>query len=224
MVIGDLRERGVCDDANERAFELADVRRNDLGDERRYLVGHGNFFAFGLFAQNRFARFQVGSLNVGEQSPFEPGAQPRLEGLDFFGRPVGRNDQLAARLVQRVERVKELFLRRLFAGEELDVVDQQDVDLPVPVAEFRRPVILQCDDELVGEFLARDVHDVGAGIVEHDAMADRVHEVGLAQTDAAVEEKRVIGACGGAGHGLRRRRGRNGWSCRRRTLRRCNVR
>ena len=41
------------------------------------------------------------------------------------------------------------------------------------------------------------------GIVDHHAVADRVHQVRLAQTHAAVEEKRVVGACRGAGDRLR---------------------
>jgi hypothetical protein len=39
----------------------------------------------------------------------------------------GQHDLLVV-LVQRVERVEELVLRALLAGEELDVVDEQDID------------------------------------------------------------------------------------------------
>ncbi len=62
--------------------------------------------------------------------------KPRLERLNLFRRPIGGDDQLAARFVQRVERVEELFLRRLLAGKELNVVDEQHVDLAVAIAEL----------------------------------------------------------------------------------------
>ncbi len=165
VVIGDFRERRVRDDADQRAFELADVRRNDFGDERRHFVGNRNILALGLLAQNSFARFEIGRLDIGEQPPLESRAQPRFERLNLFGRTVGRDNELAARFVQCVERVEELFLRRFFAGEKLDVVDQQNVDLAIAIAKLRRPVVLQRDDELVGELLAGEVDDVGVGII-----------------------------------------------------------
>ena len=42
-------------------------------------------------------------------------------------RPVGRQDDLLAGLVQAVEGVEKLFLDALLTLEELDVVDHQDV-------------------------------------------------------------------------------------------------
>ena len=42
---------------------------------------------------------------------------------------VARDDDLLVRLVERVERVEELFLRLRLAGEELDVVDEEQVAL-----------------------------------------------------------------------------------------------
>ena len=105
--------------------------------------------------------------------------------------------------MQRVEGVKELFLRRLFAGQKLNVVDQQHVDLTVAIAKLRRAVVLQRDNELVGELFAGQVDDVGGEVILHNAVADRVHEVRLAQTDAAVQEQRIIGVGRGAGDRLR---------------------
>ena len=106
--------------------------------------------------------------------------------------------------MQRVKRVEELFLRRLFAGKKLDVVDEQHVDLTVAIAKLRRAVVLQRDDELVGKLLAGEVDDVRGQIILNDAMTDRVHQVRLPETDAAVEEERVVGVRRCAGDGLRR--------------------
>ncbi len=166
--------------------------------------GTGIFSLPGFFPQNGFARLEIGRLDIGEQSPLESRTQARFQRLDLLRRTVGGDDQLAARFVQRVERMEELFLRRLFAGEKLNVVDQQHVDLAIAIAKLRRAIVLQRDDELVGELLARDVDDVGSEVVLNDAMADRVHEVGLSQADAAVEKERIVGVRRGAGDGLRR--------------------
>ena len=72
----------------------------------------------------------------------------------------GRSDAITICLpaaVQVVERVEELGLRLLALGQELDVVDQQDVDLAVLLAE---PVALSFADrldELGHELLGRHV-------------------------------------------------------------------
>ena len=53
------------------------------------------------------------------------------EGRELAGDAVGREDQLAARLVEGVEGVEELLFGGALALEELDVVDQQHVDVAV---------------------------------------------------------------------------------------------
>ena len=70
----------------------------------------------------------VGRLDVGDQAHHEPAAQAVLERGDGVGRAVGGEHDLAAAVVQLVERVEELLLEALGALDELDVVDQQDVD------------------------------------------------------------------------------------------------
>ena len=82
---------------------------------------------------------------------------------------------------------------RSFAGEELDVVDQQHVDVAELVAEAGHLVVAQRVDHLVGELFAGDVADGRLGLAALDLVADGVHQVGLAHADAAVEEERVVG-------------------------------
>ena len=109
----------------------------------------------------------------------------------LFGRTVAGDDDLLHALVQRVEGVEELFLRALLAGEELDVVDEQHVDVAELVAEAGHLVVADRVDHLVGELFAGDVADGGMGLAALHVVADGVHEVGLA-------------------HARRRRRGRAG--------------
>ena len=49
-------------------------------------------------------------------------------------------------------------------------------------------------DHLVHESLGRDVGQLQIAIVLQHVLPDRVHQVGLAETDAAVDEQRVVGA------------------------------
>ena len=107
--------------------------------------------------------------------------------------------------MQRVEGVEEFFLRALLAGKELDIVDHQDVDRPVFLAEEFGLALLDGADDLVGELLTRDVEHAHLGVVLQHAVADGVHEMCLAEADAAVHEKRVVDLAWrfGNGHGGR---------------------
>src|SRR5207245_11165487 len=86
-----------------------------------------------------------------------------LEVRDTLRRRVAGEDNLFSRLVEVVEGVEELLLRPLFSGDELNVVDQQEVDRPVARAEGGRVVVADRIDELIGEVLGREVDDQRAG-------------------------------------------------------------
>jgi len=62
-----------------------------------------------------------------------------ISGMSFGGESLDADD-LLARLVERVEGVEELLLRALLARDELDVVDQEEIDVPVSAPELRRAV------------------------------------------------------------------------------------
>ena len=120
-------------------------------------------------------------------------------GRDVVRGAVAADDDLLLGVVQGVERVEELGLRPLLAGEELDVVHQQDVDVAVALAEAEHPLVLHRVDHLVHEALGRDVGQLQPGHAVEQVLADRVHQVRLAESHAAVEEQRVVGAGGRLG-------------------------
>ena len=92
---------------------------------------------------------------------------------------------------------------RSFCGEELDVVDEQQIHGAEAVAEAGHLVVAHGADHLVGELLRGDVGDGRAGLAQLHLMTDGVHEVRLAHAHAAVEEERVVSLGGllGDGHG-----------------------
>ena len=89
--------------------------------------------------------------------------QAVLEAGQLVRRPVGRDHDLLAGAVQVVERVEELGLGLLALGEELDVVDEQDVDLAVALAERYALAFPDGLDELGHELLGRHVLHADAG-------------------------------------------------------------
>src|SRR4029453_16842404 len=106
---------------------------------------------------------------------------------------------------KRVECVKKFFLGTLFAPEKLDVVNQEKVDLTITLPEFDQITVLDGVDELVDEQFAGDINHLHVFLLGPDVLADGLHQVGLAKTDTAINEQRVVRARGRLRHGERDR-------------------
>ena len=65
------------------------------------------------------------------------------------------------------------------AGEELHVVDQEDVEAAVAALELLKTSFLQIGDEVVHERLARQVTRAELGRLGADVVGDRLEEVGF---------------------------------------------
>ncbi len=95
--------------------------------------------------------------------------------------------------VQGVEGVEKLLLGALASGDELHVVEDQRVDATEFIAELAGLVAPDRVDELVHEDLGRHEEDLLRAVSLHpNLMANRAHQVGLAQADTAIDEKRVV--------------------------------
>ena len=97
-------------------------------------------------------------------------------------------------MVKRIERVKELFLESVFAFEELDVINKQDVVLAVAAFELGGGVITNGVDKLAEQGLGRDVTDSIRAVVLGHVVSDRLEQVRLAQTRMTMNEQWVIRA------------------------------
>ena len=98
--------------------------------------------------------------------------------------------------------MEELLLDALFAGKELDIVNEQHIGLPVFLAEAGKLVVLDALDVFVRKPLGGEVGDPRALLVGDHVLADRVEQMGLAQPDTAVKEQRVVGFPGSLGDRL----------------------
>ena len=188
---------GVDQGAAQGAFEFAHVAAHAVREKVGHVGRQLGAFAGGDGLQNRPPQIEVRRLQVGDQAGLEAAAEAREQARDLGRRLVAAEHDLAALGVQRIERVEDLFLRGLRSRQELHVVDEQDVDRAVALAEAARAgaAILGADrvQQIVGEGLAGDVEHAGVGIASDDGVADGMQEMGLAQADAAVDEQRVIG-------------------------------
>ena len=173
------------------------LRRDEVED----LGGNSaEVLRLGLLAKDGEAGLELGGLDVGDQTPFEPTTEAVFERRNRLGRAVRRDHDLTAAVVDFVERVEELFLEFLGALEELDVIDEQHVELAVAPFEHRHSgPVPDGLDERVHEGLGRDVAHPLAGEHGADVVPDGVEQVGLAQPGGAVDEQGVVGLRGRLG-------------------------
>src|SRR5690625_1823853 len=87
--------------------------------------------------------------------------------------------------------MEKLFMRYLLPPKKLDVVYDQQVDLPVKQRELAHAVVLNGLDELRRKPFARNIeHRLGSSVL-FNVVADRLNEVRFAQAHPAVNQKRV---------------------------------
>ena len=84
---------------------------------------------------------------------------------DQARRRVRGKNQLLLPCVKGIEGMEELLLGALLVGEEVDVIDHQDIDTPVAIPEFRHAVEADGADEFVDEVFGRQVEDLQLRVV-----------------------------------------------------------
>src|SRR5690606_14175316 len=97
---------------------------------------------------------------------------------------------------QSVEGMEELLLRAFLLGKELDVVDQQRIYRTIEALEFIDRVELRRLDHVRYETLGMQVDHLRIGILLEQVITHGMHQVGLAQTNAAIQKERVIAVLG----------------------------
>ena len=85
-LIGGAGDRGIGDQLDHGAFELAHVRLGFRRDVIADVLGEIDAFHLGFLVENGHLGLEIGRLNIDHQAPFETGAQP----LDQTGRAFGR--------------------------------------------------------------------------------------------------------------------------------------
>ena len=88
--------------------------------------------------------------------------------------------------------VKELFLRSIFIGKELHVVNQQQIQGVVAFLEFVKGLALVGLNHIRDKLFCMDVENFASWLVRQQAVAYRVHQVGLAQSHATIDKQGVV--------------------------------
>ncbi len=203
-------ELGFGDELGEGAFEEADVGFDVFGDDVDDFVWDFDAAEAGFLVQDGLAGFAVGRVDLDDEAPVEAADESVFEGGDFGGGGVGGEDDLATALIENVECMEQFFLAGFAAGEELDVVDDEEIGFAGAFAEGLEVASGDGLDEVVDEGFAGDVDGAEIGIGAEDFGAGGLEEVGLAEAGGAVDEQGVIecaelvaaGSAGGVGEAI----------------------
>ena len=132
-VRSDAAHLGISKKLIKRTLELADICLNVLSK-----VFHGvalkcytSEACLGL--DDRAARLEVGHLDVDCHSPFKAAAQALRQGRDAVRRLVATDDNLLVGLVEGIKGMEELFLSLFAPSNKLHIVDDEHIDIAVPV-------------------------------------------------------------------------------------------
>ncbi len=99
--------------------------------------------------------------------------------------------------------MKKFLLGAFFPGQKLNIVDQQDIDAAILVAEINRFIVADGIDQFIGKLLRRGIHDLELRIMLQGVMPDSVHQMCFSQPNASINEKRVVSLGNRLGHGQR---------------------
>ena len=136
-------------------------------------------------------------LHLNDEPTLESRAQALLEARQVARRTIARDDELLAVGVQRVEYVEQLFLRALFARDELHVVEQQRRCRAISRAPAVDGAFLKRADQLVDEELCGHARDRrSASCSMHEPIADRVEQMRLPDAARSVNEQRIVSRAG----------------------------
>ena len=92
--------------------------------------------------------------------------------------------------------MEELLLNAFLAGQELHVVDEQDVGLAMFAAEADQLIVLNGLDVFVGEFFGRKISDARAFFGAGNVLANGVEQMSLAEAHSAIKKERIVGPAG----------------------------
>ena len=188
---GNAAHFGIGKELIKCALELANICLDVLSKVFHgvALKCHASEARFGL--DDRAARLKVWHLDVDCHPPFKATAQALRQGRNTVWWFVATDDNLLVGLVKGIEGVKELLLSFLAPGNKLHIVDDQYIDIAIPV---RKACLFEADrlDKLFDKRFRAQVSDFFAWVAREDLVTHRLDEVCLTEAHATVDEEGVI--------------------------------
>jgi len=192
-VLGELERDGRATGAAfglqeiEGAEQFSRVRGKLGGDKLPHVIAAFESHRRDALAHDAEADFFVRRLHAAGHPALQASKKIGAETLQFFQRTVGGEDELLASAGEVIDRVQQLNERGPFAGEELDVVDEQYVGAAALAAEVRQAGAAQRFEELRGELFGREEDRIANAA---RGGADAFQQMRLADAGGPVKERR----------------------------------
>ena len=190
------RQLCVAEDLLQAALQVTDVGLHVFGDVADDLIRKILSQQFELFLQYCAPGLELrrGHVNRGPAAYAAP--EPLFQSLELVERPVTGKDHLGVVALEPVKGVEHGFLQGRLSEEKVDVVQQEHIVTPVFFGEFVRNIALDGGAELVHEVLRRRIAYLELfRVMLPDVVADRLHQVGFAQSASAVKEEGIEELC-----------------------------
>src|SRR4051812_20821016 len=136
--------------------------------------------------------FEIRKLNIGDHSPLEATYEASFESGDFGWDSIACKDDLTTSLIERIERVEELFLGCFLSLQKLYIVNEQQITFAIATPEVLHRTILDRSNHLIGELLCSDEGDPCFWVSAKHLMCNSLHEMSLSQTGIAIQEKGIV--------------------------------
>src|SRR5260370_28305261 len=78
--------------------------------------------------------------------------------------------------------------------ENWDVINKEEIGLAITLSDFAQITVRVRVDKLIDDQFAGEIHDFRILLLRPNVLANGLHQMRLAETDAAVNEERVVGA------------------------------
>ena len=204
--LGTVQQMGGGDPLDD-TLQLTDVGVKLFGDVGEHVVLDQEIHGLCLIFQNGQTELVVRLVDIHDQTLLKAGADPILQSDHFLGRTVGGKDDLLMIAVQSVEGMEKFLLGGFLTGDELDIVDEENIRLAVFFTESGVLPTGDGFDQLIGEILAVDVDGVQTRGALKELVGDGVHQMGLTQTGGTVQKQRIVRGGGIVCHRQSRRVG-----------------
>lgn len=178
---GRISQLGKSNCSIKTTLELADVVLNLAGNEKNDIFREVPPLRAALLLENGTPGFEVRGLDIGEQTLHEPRSETFFKPLDVRRATIRGEHNLTSGTLKGVEGMEELLLRCLLASNELNIVEQENVDIPKGLSEEVEVFGLKTVDELVDELFRREVDSADVPVFFDGLVGDRVKEVGFSQ-------------------------------------------
>ena len=179
------------------AFDLAYVALYAVGNILNNIVIKLHTQLTGLIADYGHSGLYIGGLNVYEQTAFKAGAETVIQLQHIYGGTVGGDDYLMTGLVELIKGMEEFFLSCFLVGDELDIVNEEEIHISVFLAKLLGGALFYGADHFVGKIVALHIGYLGGRVIFVNGGANRQKEMCFSETGVSVYEKGVIGFAAG---------------------------